>query len=710
VESERKPISVALIGNPNCGKTSLFNYITGLQQKVGNFPGVTVDIKSAETKLPGGEVISWVDFPGLYNLYPTSRDEKMVVQSLLDTKDIYHPELICYVADVTKLEKHLLLLDQLRDMKIPLILVLNMVDLAQKENLEINATLLAKKLNIPVVSVSGRSGEGIGNLFNAIKEQIVKEQISVDVQHSGYKFSGEETNIIEELKPFFPSFSAYKRLLIAHHASWLPFISASERIHLLSILGENSFKSLPFQVREVTQRYNFFTPLISSVLKKKLIDGFTFSEKLDGLLTHRFLGLIVFLAVLTFLFQSLYIWAEWPMMLIEEGFSNFSNYVSTYLPDGWFNQFLTEGLIAGLGGILVFIPQIALLFFLISVLEEIGYMARAAFLFDRIMQLFGLNGRSMVALISGGACAIPAIMSTRTIASWKERLITILVTPFISCSARIPVYTVLIGLVIPSKTVGYIFNLQGLAFLGLYLSGIFAALISALLLKWWIKSDEPSFLLLELPDYKLPVWRNVGLTVWEKVRTFTFEAGKIIIIISIALWFLANNGPDVKMEAAKKEAIRVSTERQLSQNETDNLSKAYLLEASYAGILGKTMEPIIRPLGFDWKIGIALLTSFAAREVFVGTMATIYSLGQNDDELTLRERLSVEKNPETGKPRYDLATGISLLLFYVFAMQCMSTLAVVKRETKSWKWPIIQFLGMTIIAYISSLIAFQLLS
>ena len=513
----------------------------------------------------------------------------------------------------------------------------------------------------------------------------------------------------QQLNAVFPAYSPYKRLLIAHHAQWLPFISASERIQLLSILGENTFKSLPFQVREVTQRYNFFTPLLSSVLKKGESDGFTFSEKLDGLLTNRIFGLFVFLGVLTFLFQSLYIWAEWPMTLIEEGFSTLGVYLSTHLPAGWFTQFLTEGLLAGLGGVLVFIPQIALLFFLISILEEIGYMSRAAFLFDRIMQLFGMNGRSMVALISGGACAIPAIMSTRTISSWKERLITILVTPFISCSARIPVYTVLIGLVIPSKTVGYIFNLQGLAFLGLYLLGIFAALLSSLMLKWWIKSDEPSFLLLELPDYKLPVWRNVGLTVWEKVKTFTLEAGKIIIIISMILWFLANNGPKAGIEAANREAKKEAVEMKLSPIEAENLSKAYLLEASYAGILGKTIEPAIRPLGFDWKIGIALLTSFAAREVFVGTMATIYSLGQSDDELTLRERLAVEKNPETGKPRYDLATGISLLLFYVFAMQCMSTLAVVKRETKSWKWPLIQFFGMTFIAYISSFVAYQIL-
>jgi ferrous iron transport protein B len=399
VESERKPTRVALIGNPNCGKSSLFNFITGLQQKVGNFPGVTVDIKSADTKLSDGTRVSWVDFPGLYNLYPTSRDEKLVVQSLLDTKDVYHPDVICYVADITKLDKHLLLLDQLRDMDVPLILVLNMIDLAQKEKVDIDVERLSKKLDVPVVSVSGRSGEGISDLLNRVKERIELKNVRNSSKNSAYKFSEPEENMTQQLKAVFPAYSPYKRLLIAHHAQWLPFISASERIQLLSILGENEFKSLPFQVREVTQRYNFFTPLLSSVLKKGESDGFNFSEKLDRLLTNRIFGLFVFLGVLTFLFQSLYIWAEWPMTLIEEGFSTLGVYLTTHLPAGWFTQFLTEGLLAGLGGVLVFIPQIALLFFLISILEEIGYMSRAAFLFDRIMQLFGMNGRSMVALI-----------------------------------------------------------------------------------------------------------------------------------------------------------------------------------------------------------------------------------------------------------------------------------------------------------------------
>ncbi|HQU58673.1 MAG TPA: ferrous iron transporter B, partial [Saprospiraceae bacterium] len=380
------------------------------------------------------------------------------------------------------------------------------------------------------------------------------------------------------------------------------------------------------------------------------------------------------------------------------------------LPHGWFTDLLNDGILAGLGGILVFIPQIATLFFLISLLEEVGYMARAAYMFDRLMQVFGLNGRSLVALISGGACAIPAIMTTRTIGNWKERLITILVTPLISCSARIPVYTVLIGFVVPPKTIAGLFNLQGLAFMGLYLLGVVAALLSALVFKWILKSRENSFLMLELPEYRTPVMRNVFLTVWEKVRSFMWEAGRIIMAISIVLWVLASYGPRADMQAARQEALVQAKERQLDETATANLLAARQIEASFAGHIGKFIEPAIRPLGFDWKIGIALVTSFAAREVFVGTMATIYSIGSAEDDYSVRDRMAMERDPLTGRPVYSLAASLSLLIFYVFAMQCMSTLAVVRRETKSWKWPLVQFLFMSGLAYLGSLITYQLLA
>ena len=407
-------------------------------------------------------------------------------------------------------------------------------------------------------------------------------------------------------------------------------------------------------------------------------------------------------------FQAIYAWATYPMDLIEGFFGTIGSFIQTTLPEGWFSSLLTDGLLAGLGGVFVFIPQIAILFFLISILEEIGYMARAAFLFDRVMQVFGLNGRSIVALISGGACAIPAIMSTRTISNWKERLITIMVTPLISCSARIPVYTVLIGFVVPAQTVWGFFNLQGLAFMALYILGIIAALLSALVFKLILKTNESSYLMLEMPTYRRPVFRNVFLTVWEKVKTFVLEAGKVILILSLVLWVLSSYGMPEQMAAAETEATSIAEQQQLSTEAAADVLAAKKLEASFAGQLGQLIEPVIEPLGFDWKIGIALLTSFAAREVFVGTMATIYSIGSTDDEFAIRDKMAQEVNPVTGAPVYNMATSLSLLLFYVFAMQCLSTLAVVRRETKSWKWPIIQFVFMTALAYFSSLAVYQI--
>ena len=406
-------------------------------------------------------------------------------------------------------------------------------------------------------------------------------------------------------------------------------------------------------------------------------------------------------------FQAIFAWASYPMDLIDSLFGQLVEGVQQVLPAGWVTDLITDGILAGLGGVVIFVPQIAILFFLITILEEVGYMARAAFMFDRVMQFFGLNGRSMVALISSSACAIPAVMSTRNIANWKERLITIMVSPLISCSARIPVYTVLIGFVVPVGTVWGVFNQQGLAFMGLYLLGIFAAFASAWVFKKVLKTNESSYLMLELPSYRPPVMRNVWLNVWEKVKTFLLEAGKVIIVISIALWGLATYGPKAAIEQAEQSAIEQATEQNLPENEAADLLAAKQLEASFAGHLGKFIEPAIAPLGFDWKMGIALITSFAAREVFVGTMATIYSIGSEDDESSVRDRMAAERNPVTGDLVYSLPTSLSLLIFYVFAMMCMSTLAVVKRETKSWKWPIIQFVFMTAMAYLSSWIVYQ---
>ena len=501
----------------------------------------------------------------------------------------------------------------------------------------------------------------------------------------------------------------YRALLLAHHYQLLPSVNADRKAAIAAICEAKKFPSLRLQIDETMGRFARLGNILQKAMKRNG-RGVSFSDKLDRLLTHKVFAPLIFFVIMFFVFQAIYAWAEMPMNWIENGFGALSTLVKETLPAGWFTDLLTEGIITGLGGILVFVPQIAILFFLITLLEEVGYMARAVFIFDKLMQQFGMNGRSVVALISGGACAVPAIMSTRTISVWKERLITILVTPLISCSARIPVYTVLIGFVVPEKTVMGLFNLQGVAFMGLYLLGIVMSLLTALLFKYLLKSTENSWLMMELPSYKMPDWANVWHTIKEKTGAFIWEAGKVIMMISIVLWALASYGPAEDMQQAETLAAQQAAEQNLDEQAAADLLAAYKIEASYAGHLGKFLEPAIEPLGFDWKIGIALITSFAAREVFVATMATIYSIGSAEDEVTIRDRLADAVRPGTGEKVYTPATALSLLIFYVFALQCMSTLAVVKRETGSWKWPLLQFLFMGLMAYLGSLITYQLMS
>lgn len=707
--ADRAPFNIALVGNPNCGKSSIFNQLTGLRQKTGNFPGVTVDKKEGRIALAAGIEATLIDFPGAYSLYPNSQDERIVVQTFADPNNLAYPDAAVYVADVTRLEKHLLLFSQLCDLEIPLVLALNMADIAEREGLKIDIAVLSKLFGAPVVLLSGRSGQGMTGLQEALLNLYEKKN-GGHTPPSQYKLSANEQKIATSIKAIFPVASDYHAILLAHHYSWLPFLNNSQREDIEAIVHERGFESLKSQVEETLARYERFSPIVAQALQRPTTESGRLTAAMDKVLTHRIAGPVIFFFLMGLIFQAIFAWATHPMDWIEQGFGGLGAWLGTVLPQGWINNIITEGVLAGLGGILVFVPQIAILFFLVSLLEELGYMARAAFIFDRLMRVFGLNGRSIVALISGGACAIPAIMSTRTISNWKERLITILVTPFISCSARIPVYTVLIGFVVPAKTVGVFFNLQGLAFMGLYLLGILAALLSGLVLKWLLRTEERSFLMLELPQYRTPVLRNVALTVWEKVRTFIVEAGKVIMIISLVLWVLSSYGPAAKMEAAEQEAIALAESLQLDEVAADDLIAARRIEASWAGHIGKAIEPAIRPLGFDWKIGIALITSFAAREVFVGTMATIYSIGSSQDEYSIRDRMAQERNPVTGLQVYSLATSLSLLLFYVFAMQCMSTIAVVRRETKSWKWPLLQFCFMTGLAYLSSLAAYQIFS
>lgn len=699
--------NVALVGNPNSGKSSVFNALTGLKQTTGNFPGVTVDKKVGSFKDSKGKSISITDLPGLYSLYPTSKDEKIVVEILSNPSNDLFPELVVYVADSLQLERHLLLANQIVDLGIPLIFVANMNDLAQQEGIQLNIKKLEKSFGFPIVSVSARSGNNI----DVLKNQIENTLSTLTPQKSTFKLSDTDRSVAQSTKKALKKadLTDFQALLVAHHADWLPWLSDSERETLQTQRKDQDFNPLTSQVDETMKRFEFINSKLSQFVTKKFQAGKSLTQKIDNIVTNRVLGPIIFFAIMFLVFQALYSWASYPTEWIENFFSWGSEKVTNIFGEHWYTSLISDGIIPGIGGVMVFVPQIFLLFLMITILEEIGYMSRAVFMFDRILKVFGLNGRSIVSLISGGACAIPAIMSTRTISNWKERLNTILVTPLISCSARIPVYIVLIGFIVPDEKVMGIFNMQGVAFMGLYLVSIIAALVSAYVFKLILKSKEPSYLLIELPIYKKPLLKNIFITLKDKVWTFIWEAGKIIFIISIILWVIASYGPKDAMNQATAQANKMAQEQRLDDDAKDNLEAALKLEASYAGHLGKFIEPAIKPLGFDWKIGIALITSFAAREVFVGTMATIYSVG-SESEMSVRKQLASQVNPQTGKKVYTRAVALSLIVFYLFAMQCMSTLAITKRETKSWKWPIIQFVYMSALAYFCSLLVYQLMS
>ncbi|MCC6725448.1 MAG: ferrous iron transport protein B [Saprospiraceae bacterium] len=701
--------TVALAGNPNSGKSSLFNQLTGLRQKVANFPGVTVEKKSGKLQLADGQEVNLVDFPGAYSLYPNSEDERVVLNVLANPSDENFPDVVVYVADITSLEKHLLLLTQIKDLGIPSLLALNMADVAERSGMVIDIARLSDFLKMPVVAVSGRTGMNVAALRQAISDVLESATRADKTISPLYQPTLVEQKVASEAQQRLGIENPYRALLTAHHAEKLPHLKKDEKEALRRICEAENFKSLPLQIAETMRRYELFTPVLQKSIARKA-DKPTRSDRLDAVLTQPYLAPIIFFFIMFLVFQAIFAWAAYPMDWIEAGFAWAADTLKQHMPVAWYTDLLTDGVLSGLGGILVFVPQIAILFLLVTILEEVGYMARAVFIFDKLMQQFGLNGRSVVALVAGGACAIPAIMSTRTIGNWRERLLTILATPFISCSARIPVYTVLIGFVVPPGRVLGVFNAQGLAFMCLYLLGIVAALGAAWVFKHFVKSSEPSWLMMQLPPYRLPVWRNVWQTIWEKTSAFVLGAGKVILIASMVLWALASFGPPAKMEAAQAEATSIAQQQHLDETATADLVAAYRIEASYVGHLGKFIEPAIRPLGFDWKIGIALITSFAAREVFVATMATIYSIGSTGDEATIHDRLAEAHNPQTGAKIYTTATAASLLMFDVFALQCLSTIAVVRRETGGWKWPIIQFTFMGALAYLGSWMVFNLLS
>lgn len=691
-------IKVALIGNPNVGKTSVFNHLTGLNQQVGNYPGITVDKKVGFSKLNETTRAKIIDLPGTYSLNASSIDENVVIELLLNKNDEDFPDVAVVVTEVENLKRNLLLFTQIKDLEIPTLLVINMSDRMQLKGIELNIPYLEETLKTKIALVSSRKNLGI----DSIKELIVNYQ-SLSTEPC-LNASSIDPEYFDRLRKAFPNQLLYKLwLVITQDVNFLNL----QRKEIENNFTKSHTELKRLQQKETIKRYQFINDTLKigqNIDKSKASD---IQTKLDNVLTHKIFGYVIFFGILLLIFQSIFDWSSVPMDFIDSTFANLSSYTKEHLPAGKFTDLISDGIIPGIGGIVIFIPQIAFLFLFISVLEESGYMSRVVFLMDKIMRKFGLSGKSIVPLISGTACAIPAIMGTRNIENWKERLVTILVTPFITCSARLPVYAILISLIIPEKRV-FGLSLQGLTLMGLYFIAFVMAILSAYVLNKILKLKCKSYFVVEMPSYKIPLFKNVGINVLEKTKAFVTGAGKIILALSVILWFLGSHGSSNFDNA--EEIINKQYEKPLTQEVREDKINAYKLENSYIGMMGKSIEPVIRPLGYDWKIGVAVVSSFAAREVFVGTLATIYSVGsQGEDEGTIKLKMAEDIHPETGEKIFNFATGISLLLFYAFAMQCVSTLAIVKKETNSWKWPLLQLFFMSGLAYISAFIAYQLL-
>lgn len=688
---------IALIGNPNVGKTSLFNLLTGLRQKVGNYPGITVE-KKVGFLTHQNQKFEIIDLPGTYGIFPNSLDEEITTQILLDSDHRNHPDLAVVISTPETLKRGLLLFDQVKDLQIPVIFVVNMIDESQQLGIEIHLENLKNYTQTQVIFTDAHHQKGIDQLIESLHLN-PKSSNSLFPIPLEFKSKIEEIKTSLSLENEYVAWQYLAQKKIQHISN-----QTQDKINELRTNSKLIYRRL--QVKETVNRYATIDEALAQITTHKPKIQKSFTEKLDQILIHPILGYVIFFGLLLLIFQAIFAWSGPFMDFIEEMFAQGVSITSNVLPEGPLNSLLTDGVLAGLGGIVIFVPQIVILFLFISIMEETGYMSRVVFLMDRWLKPFGLSGKSAVPLISGAACAIPAVMSARNIEHDKERLITMLVTPFMTCSARLPIYIVIIGLVIPDDDfLG--FNLQGIALFALYFLGILAALGSAWVLKKLIKSNFKSYLILEMPNYKMPQWRNIGLTVWDKTSGFLFGAGKIILALSIVLWVLGNFGFSSKFYDA--ENIISAQNPNLTEEELANEVSSYKLENSILGNIGHVLEPAIAPLGYDWKMGIGLISSFAAREVFVGTMATVYSLGETDDENTIRQRMAQEVSPATGKPTYNLASGISLLLFYAFAMQCMSTIAIVKRETDSWKWTLTQVAFMSGLAYFAALIAYQLL-
>lgn len=691
-------LNVALIGNPNTGKTSVFNALTGLNQKVGNYPGITVEKKQGSCRLDRTTKAHIIDLPGTYSLNASSMDESVVIELLLNKNDKDYPDVAVVVSDIENLKRNLLLFTQIKDLEIPTLLVINMSDRMRRKGISLDIENLERQLKTKIALISTRENTGIDQLKKHLLDyrSLAKEGIT-DIRQI-------DPDYFNNLEKVFPDQSLYKLWLVITQDVNFAQLERKKVEDATNYKTQSVAHLKRLQQKETIKRYQLINSALKETYSVDINKATDFRSRLDRVLIHPFWGYVIFFAILLTIFQVIFDWSSIPMDFIDETFTRLSEATKTNLPPGLFTDLLAEGIIAGLGGIVIFIPQIAFLFLFISVLEETGYMSRVVFLMDKSLRKYGLSGKAVIPLISGTACAIPAVMATRNIENWKERLITILVTPFTTCSARLPVYLILISLVIPEGTflgIGY----QGLTLMGLYLMGFGMAILSAAILNKTLKIQSKTYFVIEMPNYKFPLLKNVGITVFEKTKSFVVEAGKIILAISVLLWIMASFGPGKNFNNAEEIVTQQMAQQQPSQEELNTAIASYKLEHSFIGILGKTVEPAIAPLGYDWKIGIALISSFAAREVFVGTLATIYSVGSEEEE-TIKNRMAAELKPN-GKALFDLPTGLSLMVFYAFALQCMSTLAIVKKETNSWKWPMVQLFSMTVIAYLSALTIYQ---
>jgi ferrous iron transport protein B len=687
---KRKLKKIALVGNPNSGKTSLFNRLTGLKQKVGNYPGVTVDKRSGFFNINTEEKCELIDLPGTYSLSSKNDDEKVVQDILLDPNNTDFPDLIVFVADGTNLARNLFFASQVIELGIPAVLAINMIDIANLKGDVLNISRISDYFDVPVVGISARKGIGIDELFTQINATNTPSKKSL--------FDSEKNGVVlNKVADFFDHTSSY--MLFKQCCNSRTLLNKDKSFQVDQILANEGFDSLKEELLEINDRVESINKATKAFISSTKKQRRNITDTIDKFVTHPFWGLLIFLFIFFFVFQAIFTFASYPMDAINDGVVWLGNEVASWLPEGAFADFISDGIFAGLAGVLIFVPQIMILFGLIAILEDTGYLSRVSFMTDGLLRKFGMNGKSIVPLVGGFACAIPAIMAARSIENKKERFITIFITPLMSCSARLPVYVFLVSFIAPREFIWGFISVQGLFMMGLYLLGIIASLVIAFLIHKFSKTKSDDSFILELPNYKSPSLKNALTNMINKGRIFVLQAGKVILIASIILWVLSYFGPSNDMQEIEQHYTGLMSQEDANIEKLESKMSSEKLEHSYLGIIGKTIEPAIEPLGYDWKIGIAVVASFAAREVFVGTMSTIYSV-QGD----------IEGKSGLKSINFSYATAFSLLIFYVFALQCMSTVAIVRQESGKWSVAIWQFIVFTGLAYISALITYQVLA